>query len=206
MKRYNTSVKDVEKLKEVYTDKNLYKDILYKTWYKLYMLQNYNISMDMFKGANLRWSSIITYLTHIRAIYKGYKYKDPMTKSLVEYIQGLMDSGTEPYPKVQKNIITIEQLVKSGLLTKNEINYIYSSVGVTEENPDTSVAWTHEFNNRQVGEVHGGSYTSIVESLPENYIKPTSKQKIFEHKNTTNPFVHSNKDIQSIYKKAFKLI
>ncbi len=206
MKRYNTSVKDVEKLKEVYTKKNLYKDILYKTWYKLYMLQNYNISMDMFKGANLRWSSIITYLTHIRAIYKGYKYKDPMTKSLVEYIQGLIDSGTEPYPKVQQNIITIEQLVKSGLLTKTEIDYIYSSVGVTEDNPDTSIAWTHDFNNRQVGEVHGASYTSIVETLPEESIKPSNKQKIFEHKNSTNPFIHNNKDIQSIYKKAFKLI
>lgn len=192
--------------KEITTSKNLNREILQNTWYKLYLLQNYNISMNMFKGATLRWSSIITYLTHIRAIYKGYKYKDPLSKSLVTFIQGLIDSGTEPYPKVDEKVITIEQLIKSGVLTKREIDYIYEPVGVTEENPDTSSAWTHAFVERESGETHGGSYTDIVDSLPSQVItNPIKSTDLIDSPVAKTLKFGKNKMPKDAIKKIFKL-
>lgn len=160
---------------DVVMSRGLYKEILESIWYKLYMLQNYNISMDMFKGSNIRWQSIITYQTYIRAIYKGYKYKAPFPKSLLDYINGLMDSGTEPYPlpagKKQRSV-SIQELIDSKILTNYQINYIFEPVGITEEAVDTSSAWTQTTSEREQTERHNnGFYTNIC----TNPIQSTSK-------------------------------
>lgn len=175
-----------EDFKTIDLPRNLQKQILENIWYKLYMLQHYNISMDMFKGSNIRWTTILTYLTYIRAIYKGYKYKDPFPKSLYNYVQGLMDSGTEPYSTPEgKRIkqISINNLLKQNILTKQQIDFIFSSVGVTEEDPDTSSAWTQRFCERELGNSHNMDfYTNIVKkdeyiSNPINTNVNFSKEK-----------------------------
>jgi hypothetical protein len=163
-------------------------------WYKLYMLQNYNITMEMFTGSDLRWSSINTYLGYIRAIYQGKQYKEELrTKSLVNYIQGLIDSGTEPYPTIesQDKLVTIKELIDSKLLTQHEIDQIYESVGITKELPDTSQAWTRTSSEI---ERHGGghnTYYTIVEEKPglnmmSNPIKKL-KMNFLGFKLKTNP-------------------
>lgn len=168
-----------EQTKQKVLSKNENQQILENIWYKLYMLQNYNITMDMFKGANLRWQSIITYLTYIRAIYKGHKYKDPFPKTLLNYIQGLMDSGTEPYdlPNNKVKNISVNELIKSGILSKYQIDYIYKPVGVDDSPVDTSSAWTQSFSERQNNNTfERDSYTNIV------------KEDIINHV-STNPIV-----------------
>lgn len=108
-------------------------------WYKLYMLQNYNITMDMFKGATMRWSSINCYMNTIRRITEGkvdeYYNKSVVTPSLVKYIHGLMDSGIEPYKKESGEI---QELIEKGILDKSKVEYIYSPVGKGDFEPDTS--------------------------------------------------------------------
>ena len=160
--------------------KNLYKEILENIWYKLYMLQNYNVSMDMFKGSNLRWQSIVTYLTYIRAIYKGISYKKPFPRSLLQYIQGLMDSGTEPYPLPpgkKERSITIEQLIQSAILTPYQINYIFEPVGLTEDEVDTSSAWTQSISERESSDHHTHEfYTNICTSPLNNNFQIASRK------------------------------
>lgn len=153
-------------LKEIVIPKNVNKQILENIWHKLYLLQNYNITKDMFLGSNLRWSSIETYLGYIRSVYKNKVYKNPLPKSLVNYIQGLMDSGTEPYslPFGQKvRQVTIQELIDSNILTKQQIDYIYSPVGITDSEVDTSSAWTQCSHERNVENHEHNFYTDIVE-------------------------------------------
>lgn len=189
---------EFSKMEDDFKTKNLTKNqkqqIRENIWYKLYMLQNYNITMDMFTGSDLRWSSIQTYLGYIRAIYQGKQYKvELQTKTLINYIQGLMDSGTEPYPVIesQDKLVTIQELIDSKLLTPHEIREIYKSVGVDEELPDTSQAWTcsHHENNRDGGGHQ--TYYTIVEERPEvkmvsNPIKNTMNFLGFKLKNKQN--------------------
>lgn len=172
--------------------------------YKLFMLQNYNITMDMFTGSDLRWSSIQTYLGYIRAIYQGKQYKVELpTKTLVNYIQGLIDSGTEPYPTIesQDKLVTIQELIDSKLLTPYEIKQIYNSVGVDEELPDTSSAWTcsHHEHNRESSE-HNTYYT-IVEERP-NVTNPinTSSNPMSKLKTNFLGFKLVNKKNFSLFK------
>ena len=152
-------------------------------WYKLYMLQNYNITMDMFTGSDLRWSSICTYLAYIRAIYQGKQYKEELrTKTLVNYIQGLIDSGTEPYPTIesQDKLVTIQELIDSKLLTPHEIKQIYDSVGIDEELPDTSSAWTQSHHECNRESCEHNTYYTIVEERPEPKLmsNPIEKPKM----------------------------
>lgn len=172
---------DEQEFKTKNLTKNQRQQIRENIWYKLYMLQNYNITMDMFTGSDLRWSSIQTYLGYIRAIYQGKQYKEELrVKTLVNYIQGLIDSGTEPYPTIesQDKLVTIQELIDSKLLTPYEIKQIYGSVGITEELPDTSSAWTcsHHEHNRQ-GVEHNTYYTIVEErpSMTNPIEKPTLK-------------------------------
>lgn len=159
-----------------------YKHTLENIWQKLYLMQNYNIDMSMFKGSNIRWSSIKTYLTFIRALYKGTQYQSKLTKHLQEYIIGLMDSGTEPYPKVSEKIITIKQLVDCGLLNNHEVDYIYSPVSSEDNEVDTSKAWNKMFTNPVSRDFKKENYTQIVEKLPENIesLNKNIKTKLFD--------------------------
>lgn len=171
---------DNEQLDVVY-ERKYNPEIVQNIWYKLYLLQNYNVTQEMFQGSCLRWSSIRTYLTHIRAIYKGYKYKEPITKSLVDYITGIIDSGTEPYPlpkNAKTKVVTIQELLESNILTPHQIRYIYEGVGPQQNLPDTSIAWTQAHNERTEHETHGSeSYTNIVIDNPIQEVKtnPISK-------------------------------
>lgn len=204
---YVTKEKQHE-LSEAKFKRNLEKQIVKDTWYKLYMLQNYNISMNMFKGANLRYSSILAYLTQIRAITKGYKYKYPITKSLVNYINDLIEHDVQPYPVIDKSIVTIKELIDNGLLNEKDIKYIYNQVGITDENPDTSKAWTNASTEKDINGRHSGSYTEIVKSLPVNKItNPIKRTDLPKDIHENNPFKFLGKhSLMNTYKKAFNLV
>lgn len=167
---------NLQKLKETKQQRT---EALENTWYKLYMLMNYNITMDMFKGTPLRWTTVQMYHGVIRAIYNGHKYQNPFPPSLLQYIQGLMDSGTEPYSLPngeKKKVVSIQELLDSKTLTKYQINEIYSSVGQTEEDPDTSTAWTCCSKDRGSFESStSGFYTSIVQNMTNPLQKPQRK-------------------------------
>ena len=107
---------------------------------------------------------------------------------------------------MNKKVITIEQLIKSGVLTKREIDYIYEPVGITEENPDTSSAWTHAFVERESGETHGGSYTDIVDSLPCQVItNPIKSTDLIDSPVAKTLKFGKNKMPKDAIKKIFKL-
>lgn len=187
-------------------DKNLKQQILENTWYKLYLLQNYEISKDMFKGANLRWSSILTYLTWIRAIYRGRIYKNNKELSITKYIIGLMDSGVEPYPKINSSIITVHELIQQGLLTPYEIRDIFSSVGPTEQEVDTSTAWTCSTHSRfQTSPIKERQlYTHIITNLPTTVSCQSNQadSPSIKLRNLFN-FVNNSKNLKDIYMRAF---
>lgn len=113
-------------------------------WYKLYLLQNYKVSMNMFIGSTMRWKTIQLYQSFIRSIYKGkvdeYTTSAVYSPSLIKYIKGLMNTGMEPYPTLDENITSVEQLLNEGLLNTNELRFIYSHVGVMDNEPDTSIS------------------------------------------------------------------
>ena len=182
-----------DNLNEVVTlSKELHKEIVYNTWYKLYMLQNYDITQEMFKGATLRWQSINTYLTYIRAIYnnKLEHYNTNLPKGLLQYIQGLMDSGTEPYPLPAGNkpkSVTIQQLIDSNVLSNYQVKYIFDSVGVTDDEVDTSSAWTQSFHEHNIGKSYCKDYYPHIHTGPQTTLA-TDPIKI-----NTNKFGHKYK-------------
>lgn len=157
-------------------NKQQLKDIHENIWTKLYMLQNYDITMDMFKGSILRWSTLNTLLGYIRSYCNNSLNNEKIlsnNKSMLRFIQGLMDSGTEPYPapKTSQNKVlnkaTLNMLLRDNILTQYQINQIYDTVGYTQENPDTSSAWTcatHEYTERNR---HWMDTCKIVDSLDE---------------------------------------
>lgn len=137
------------------------REIRENIWYKLFMLQNYKITKDMFIGSNLRWRSIENYATYIRNLYKGKPHRNMNVKSLENYIQGLIDSGMEPYKAPIDKKISIESLIDSGTLTRNQIEQIYDSVSENDNEPDTSILF-NRVNNSVRSEYNTGSYTQIV--------------------------------------------
>lgn len=166
-------------------------------WYKLYLLQNYIVTKDMFIGSDLRWKSIVTYAWFIRMLYQGkfneLTTKIKYTKTLVNYIRGLMDSGVEPYPAPDKQgkLVSINYLINNKILTPYQIKQIYSSVSERENLPDTSIAFTKNFNGCNKEHYNTGSYYKIV---PENTFQKrdiiSESDKI---KKVTNPININNK-------------
>jgi len=136
-------------------------------WYKLYLLQNYRVSMNMFIGSTMRWRTILLYQSVIRQIYKGKLDEFTQTNSkyspsLIKYIKGLMDSGCEPYPTLGEDIISVEQLLNEGLLNSNEVRFIYSHVGILDNEPDTSISGTRSTTNHPGGGGEHASYSKLV--------------------------------------------
>lgn len=196
-----------EEVKPKVLSRNQQKEIVENTWYKLYLLQNYNITKNMFLGTNLRWSTINTYMGYIRAIYNNKKYKEELhTKSLLNYIHGLMDSGVEPYPlppNVSKDV-SIKELEK--FLDPHKVRFIFNPVGVTEEEPDTSVAWTcSKFERGEIESHERGDYVNIVdsdiiESLENTLtldIPEVEKEK--QTKNNPFTFTHKKGSVKEVY-------
>ena len=159
---------DNQKVKEIvekidysdFEDKNLSKHEIIEArqqiWYKLFKLLNYNVTMDMFKGSIIRWKSIKAYASTVRGIYNGRITEDMQTNSvyqpgLIRYIEGLMASGEEPYPipedKIGQTNISIQTLLNSGLITSNDVRFIYGSVSPKSNEPDTSVSGTRGFRD-----------------------------------------------------------
>lgn len=187
---------DLENLqKHQKLNKNHLRNIKENTWTKLFMLQNYDITMDMFKGSTLRWSSLNTMLGYIRS-YCNNSLTNPQilsyNKSMLQFIQGLMDSGTEPYPtpKTSQNKVlnktTVNMLLRDNILTNYQVQQIYEPVGYTEENPDTSSAWScssHTYTE------HDRNYNSVCKIVDEmEYIEPqmSSTNPIKQSKQNSN--------------------
>lgn len=188
--------------------KRIKREILENTWYKLYLMQNYEISKDMFKGANLRWSSINSYQSYIRSIYKGILYKNNPKLSINKYIIGLMDSGVEPFPKIDNSVITIKQLIQEKLLTPYEIKTIFSPVGPSLTEVDTSVAWVccNYTKNNNFSHNIGDTYTRIVENEEEDNnclsSKVISNIKTNSFSNIFNFNIKAD-NLQNIYRASF---
>ena len=91
-----------------------------------------------------------------------------------------MDSGTEPYPLPpgkKERSITIEQLIQSAILTPYQINYIFEPVGLTEDEVDTSSAWTQSISERESSDHHTHEfYTNICISPPNNNFQIASRK------------------------------
>lgn len=162
-------------------------------WYKLYMLQNYSITMNMFIGSTIRWDSICTYLSQIRLIYKNnitkYTLDKYLSSGLVKYINGLMDSGIGPYP-VPKNCkagkISLHQAINNKILTPAQIKYIYGKVGIRDNQPDTSSLFTRSIVTSKGQTGQRDHYFSLVtEDIPmSNPLQQRTERK----KGTLNPF------------------
>lgn len=138
------------------------KEVRENIWYKLYMLQNYKVTREMFIGSTMRWKSIELYQTTIRKIYKGQldEYNKDLTNSvyspnLIKYIKGLMDSGVEPYPVLEENqhrsYTSIQQLLNYDVLTPQEAKQIFESVGPKDNMPDTTVSGTRNVESHKIG-------------------------------------------------------
>ena len=155
-------------------------------WYKLYLLQNYKVTMDMFLGSTVRWRSIQLYQSVIRSIYKGkvdeYTTSSVYSPSLIKYIKGLMDSGMEPYPVLEneekRNLTSIQQLLNYDVLTPNEAKYIYESVGPKDNLPDTTISG---YRNVEFHRQHHGTdferYSQLTKYEEDNITNPINIQK-----------------------------
>lgn len=143
---------------------------------KLYRLQNYNVTMNMFKGSNLRWKSIMVYLNIIRRMTKdpNYRYNPNVRigKNILKYIGGLVFSQ-DPLVKIDNNNkeITIDELITSGVLTNQEIEYIYSSVGPKNNEPDLSISGTRNRHNSHSSEREFENHATIVQEYSSNPIR-----------------------------------
>ena len=90
-------------------------------------------------------------------------------------------------------------------------SYLFSTIAkkvakFTEENPDTSSAWTHAFVERESGETHGGSYTDIVDSLPCQVItNPIKSTDLIDSPVAKTLKFGKNKMPKDAIKKIFKL-
>ena len=166
-------------------------EIRYNIWYKLFKLQNYRLSMNMFLGSTMRWTSIQTYLTMIREITQGkvdeYTTSAVYSPSLIKYIKGLLDSGEEPYPELeelgkQKGLVSIVSLLNCGVLTPREVQFIYSNVGVDDLEPDTSISTCRNVGQRKQSQ----------KMLNTSYNKITLFDDVFKNINHTNPIKQSN--------------
>ena len=175
--------------------------------YKLYKLQNYNVTMDMFLGSAVRWRTIQLYASVVRGITKGKIHEFMQSNSkyptyVIKYIQGLIDSGELPYEvpeksKKVKGIVSIQTLLNSNLIQPHEAKYIYESVGPKKNIPDTSVSGTRKSGEHQIHNgIEHGSYTSIV--MTDNLINPITK---ISKVKSTNPILN----IVQLYKDSFKL-
>ena len=183
------------------------KEVRENILYKLYKLQNYNVTMDMFLGSVVRWRTIKLYASVIRGVTKGKIHEFMNSNSnyppyLIKYTQGLIDSGELPYEvpngaKKNKGIVSIQALLNSGKLLPYEAKYIYESVGPKRNIPDTSISGTRKggiHNGNTYGE--RGSYTSIIP-----FEEPT-------HTSVTipNTIVHgTKKSIVQLYRESFNL-
>ena len=158
-------------------------------WYKLYLLQNYKITPDMFHGSNYRWKSIQTYQSAIRLIYNGIVTEPKLQNggnycsALIDYIHGLMDSGLEPYPlfgnKKGKNLVSIQFLLDNGLLTKHEIEQIYENVGDTGLEPDFSISGSRCTSCRTSTNTTHGSYVELITNpIQQTSINPVEKKDL----------------------------
>lgn len=185
------------------------KEVRENILYKLYKLQNYNVTMDMFLGSTVRWRTIKLYASVIGGITKGriHEYMSTNSKyspTLIKYIQGLIDSGELPYevPNKEKNkgIVSIQTLLNSGLLMPHEAKYIYESVGPSNNEPDLSISGTRKSGEHQVhNNIEHGSYTDIV--MTDNLINPFKKMSMLKT-NVVNPI----KNIVQLYRDSFKII
>lgn len=107
---------------------------------------------------------------------------------MLTYVQGLIDSGMEPYPvKDKQTKISLKMLKDENILTQAQLNYIYNPVGQTTELPDTSSAWccsqhiSNIFNeNHSTKQEH---YCQIVE---EDKIEKISSSLTFNLKSKSN--------------------
>lgn len=176
--------------------------------YKLYKLQNYNVTMDMFLGSTVRWRTIKLYASVIRGITKGkiHEYMNTNSKYspyVIKYIQGLIDSGELPYEvpnSEHKGIVSIQTLLNSGLLLPHEAKYIYESVGPKNNIPDTSISGTRKSGEHQLhNDVEHGSYTDIV--ITDSLINPFKKMSVLKT-NIVNPI----KNIVQLYRDSFNIL
>lgn len=187
--------------------KDQIKEVKENILYKLYKLQNYNVTMDMFLGSTVRWRTIQLYASVVRGITKGKIHEFSQSNSIyapyvIKYIQGLIDSGELPYEvpekaKKVKGIVSVQSLLNSNILKPHEARYIYESVGPKKNIPDTSVSGTRKGGEHQIHNViEHGSYTSIV--MTDNLINPITKLSKVK---STNPILN----IVQLYKDSFKL-
>lgn len=190
-------IKEMNKITQIKNQQKQRQIIRENIWYKLYMLQNYTVTKNMFIGSTLRWKSIETYAGFVRAIYRGeideFTTRAKYTKSLIKYVKGLMDSGVEPYPAPKiiskfKKTVSVDYLIKNNLITKHQAREIYFPVSEQKNLPDTSIAWTRTNYGINRHEYNTGSYYKIV---------PEEKRDFnFENGNinkVTNPLSSNNK-------------
>lgn len=179
------------------------KEVRENILYKLYKLQNYNVTMDMFLGSTLRWRTIQLYASVIRGITKGkiHEFMNSNSKYspyVIKYVQGLIDSGELPYEvpngaKKSKGIVSIQALLNSGKLLLHEAKYIYESVGPKKNTPDTSISGTRK------GGIHNGN--TYVERGSYTNIVPFE-----ESTSVTIPITHgAKKSIVQLYRESFNL-
>lgn len=191
------------------------KEIRENIWYKLFLLQNYTITEDMFIGSSLRWKSIKCYLSLVRSVYNNTfneNTKSKFTKSLVDYVRNLMNSGVEPYPtpsNVKNKKVSINTLLKSNILNSHQAREIYYPVSGKTNLPDTSIAWTREAAAHDRDKYNTGSYYKIVPEEIEQ--KSDFKSESGKMRKVTNPISKLNpfkftlqKDLNLV--EAFKLI
>lgn len=144
------------------------KEIAENIWYKLYLLQNYKITRNMFIGSPIRWKSIETYAGFIRNIYKGkidgFNLAH-ITPSLYKYVKGLMDSGAEPYPSPNKEDkkVSVDYLIKNKILSSYQIKQIYDPVSKQDNKPDISISGSRNVLTRNKSNHFTGNYYEIVQ-------------------------------------------
>lgn len=164
-------IKEMNKITQLNKQKKHLQEIRENIWYKLYMLQNYTLTKDMFIGSTLRWKSIETYAGFVRAIYRGevdeFTTKAKYTKSLIRYVKGLMDSGVEPYPAPKtiskfKKTVSVDYLIKNNIINAHQAKEIYFPVSEQGNLPDTSISFSRTNNGSNRQTYNTGSYYKIV--------------------------------------------
>lgn len=183
---------DVRRLTE--KQRQIKKEIAENIWYKLYLLQNYKITQNMFIGSPIRWKSIETYAGFVRNIYNGKLdgfNLAHITPSLYKYIKGLMDSGVEPYPSPNKKDkkVSVDYLIKNKILSSYQIKQIYDPVSKQDNKPDTSISGSRNVLTRNKSNHFTGNYYEIVQ-----------KQDIpRENKNVCNIINNAKRDKNLIF-------
>lgn len=107
-------------------------DIQHKVWFKLFKLQNYKLSENLFSATGLSSGTLRTYLSRIRTYTKNADKSVTLKafESIVFFTRNLVKLGVSPFPTPNNkllddsNLPEINVLVESGILNAIELDFV----------------------------------------------------------------------------------